>query len=849
MKKIISLSCLFIMGISRVPAQKIEAALNTLATGYPVEKVYIHYDKEYYVAGETIWFKVYLYSNGSPSSLSNNFYLQLINPQGKIISNKKYPVKGATVKGDIVLPDSLPQGYYHIRALTPGMLNTDRDFLYSKNIFVFNPSAKTGNVFETPKFPSLSVQFFPESGNLVAEILSVVAFKATDSLGLPVGIKGTIKTDDGTVITSFQTLHDGIGKVQFRPQAGKRYIAAVELDGQTGFYSLPDVAASGINLKIENETGGKMFLLSRSKKEKEKFDQLRVVAQMNNMVVYDSEINFENFFSVKGHLLTDSLPSGILHFTVFDKENKPLAERLTFINNGEFQSNAGIDIIKKDMTPRGENIVEVSFPDMAQRSFSVTVSDAEVSPVAGRENIISANLLTDDLEGQVYQPVFYFPAKNDTIRQTALDNLMLTNNWSRFSWKKILAGEFPERKYQDNYLVSVSGNLKDSKTNAPVSGGGLTVFIESEDSVNQNFEIIVGDDGRFTIDSLLFFGKAKLYYAYKTAQGREKPVNIFLTPQPVDAAVEALAYAVNTTDLTRINTEQIATEAVINRRYRSGMSSQVKPKELDPVVVESKTNKRPIDIVNEKYTSGAFTGMGKLNIDNINDPENDKSLSVYDYVKRSVKQLMEQGGNFVNRKNFSMFNASSDAWYAQQQKTLDSNNANGGGAGSAPGSVRFIDKGIREKGENYIIAVYVNESLADIGFLKTIRMDNVALIKFFEPGFIGAGMNGPGGSLCIYTKNEVNNDARIEKLDHVIYNGYSLAKEFHHPDYSLLPLKPGQEDNRTTLYWNPELYTDTNSKTARIRFYNNDFSKKLKIVVEGFDATGRLIHAEKIIGD
>jgi hypothetical protein len=89
----------------------------------------------------------------------------------------------------------------------------------------------------------------------------------------------------------------------------------------------------------------------------------------------------------------------------------------------------------------------------------------------------------------------------------------------------------------------------------------------------------------------------------------------------------------------------------------------------------------------------------------------------------------------------------------------------------------------------------------------------------------------------------------IDKLDQVVYNGYSLTKEFYSPDYSLPVQQKMQEDTRTTLYWNPEVYTDAQSKTIRLRFYNNDFSKKLKIVVEGFDATGRLIHTEKIIGN
>jgi hypothetical protein len=74
-----------------------------------------------------------------------------------------------------------------------------------------------------------------------------------------------------------------------------------------------------------------------------------------------------------------------------------------------------------------------------------------------------------------------------------------------------------------------------------------------------------------------------------------------------------------------------------------------------------------------------------------------------------------------------------------------------------------------------------------------------------------------------------------------------MTKSFQHPDYSQPDPEQGLEDNRTTLYWNPELYTGDDSKTARVRFFNSDRTKKLRIIVEGFDARGRLIHMEKTI--
>ena len=66
--------------------------------------------------------------------------------------------------------------------------------------------------------------------------------------------------------------------------------------------------------------------------------------------------------------------------------------------------------------------------------------------------------------------------------------------------------------------------------------------------------------------------------------------------------------------------------------------------------------------------------------------------------------------------------------------------------------------------------------------------------------------------------------------------GYSVAKEFYHPDYSVLPPQP---DYRRTLYWNPSVTTDEDG-AARIRFYNNSGCKSFSISAETVTAEGMI---------
>ena len=805
MKKSLLAASVLLFFSFELAAQKFEAALNVLATQHSPEKIYMHYDKEYYVAGENIFFKAYLFSDGKPSGISNNLYLQFTDSKGGVVSTKKFPVMGAVAKGSIEVPDSLPQGNYYLRAITPVMLDYDEAFTYKKNIFVFKPSVVASK--EKAPAQNVSLQFFPESGQLVDGILTVVAFKAIDQWGTPVEVNGIIRTEEGTTIASFKTYHDGIGKVPFKPQSGKKYTADVETDAGKRTYQLPEVKASGINLKIQDErmqdgTKGKKFQLSRSEKDKALFESVVLVAEINNHIVYENEIAFEDYPSVIGHLVTDSLPSGILHFTVFNKEGMPLAERLSFVDNQEYVSNATIATTKISTEKRAENSIELSFPDAIQRSCSVSITDASGNSFNDNDNIWSRLLLTSDLKGYVYNPSWYFANHNDTTRQ-GIDNLLLTHGWTRFNWAKILANQFPEKKYSDEPFISINGIVMNDK-NELLTSGRLNLYLEAEDSSTRNYEVPVDAAGKFRMDSLLFYGKAKFFYAYTDSKDKPRPAIVHLDADPLQKIMTGMPGNLMESVITRdINLAESKEE--VNTRYGYVKSRLDEIKELERVTVYAKANKKPIDAVNEKYTTGVFRSPGKVNLDNINEPANDKSMNGMDYVKNRIQQIEIQGGGIVNRKNFSLIS-----------------------------------------GQKWAVGIFIDEAPASVIQLRLLRADEIALVKFYEAGFVGVGSNFPGGALAVYTKERSNEDEKPDKLSFVEYKGYSISKEFYTPDYNNKEMKPPLSDNRTTLYWNPDVYTDTETKSLKLNFFNNDFSKKFKVVLEGFDAAGKLVHLEKV---
>jgi hypothetical protein len=177
-------------------AQKIDSLLQVLDARYPQEKLYLHYDKDYYNPGETVWFKAYLFAGNVPSQISTTVYAELIDENGKVIERKTAPVVMSSAAAAFDLSEKLTSSTVYIRAYTDWMLNFDTSFLYQKAIPIVQPKKQA----KTTSAPRSFLQFFPESGDLVTGVPSRVAFKATDRHGLPYDVKGNVVGGNGKSI-------------------------------------------------------------------------------------------------------------------------------------------------------------------------------------------------------------------------------------------------------------------------------------------------------------------------------------------------------------------------------------------------------------------------------------------------------------------------------------------------------------------------------------------------------------------------------------------------------------------------------------------------------------------------
>src|SRR3569833_1446083 len=101
------------------------ARLRSFLTEHITEKTYLHFDKPYYAAGDTMYFKAYatMGERHVPSRISSILHVDLINMQNKIDQSIKLQLVNGISWGDFALPDSLHKGTYRVRAWTQWMRN------------------------------------------------------------------------------------------------------------------------------------------------------------------------------------------------------------------------------------------------------------------------------------------------------------------------------------------------------------------------------------------------------------------------------------------------------------------------------------------------------------------------------------------------------------------------------------------------------------------------------------------------------------------------------------------------------------------------------------------------------
>jgi hypothetical protein len=755
--------------------RSLESLIKRHTDNNPSEKIHIHFDKPFYLSGEDAWYKAYVTnaSDLTPSDISTALNVDLIDQQGNIIKHQNLRIENGASVGDFTLDSTLAEGIYTVRAYTDRMKSKDSQEFYFKNI----PIMGTRPVKRSPKEGvqnKIDLQFFPEGGNLVNGIQTQVAFKAIDQHGKGVEVNGKIFDESHKMITTFRSMHKGMGSFTFIPQSRKAYHAIV--NGQ--MYDFPSSNDDGFVMTLSNRHEEKVIVRIQASSGYYHRSPVYLIGLSRGSVCYAAYMVMDKS-SKDISVPRSQLPEGVVKFILFESEDLPRCERQVYIKKNE-KVTVTVTGSKSEYSPRDSVKLQLQVADFIDKpiatTLSVSVTDDElINYNHDHGNIATDLLLQSEIKGTVEDPGWYFSQSIDD-RSYPLDLVMMTHGWSRYDWQKILNAkeQTPNTTEQG---ITLSGRITNGSQ--PVANAHFTLAAPASETGFLN--IYESDSlGRFFIPGLDFTDTVMFHWRVMSgkkgrAEGALIELDTLILP-PVDRAGLAA---------TPIETYDEQLESVIAAYTKSGVWTLRNAKVLNEVLITARR---------EQIKAVSLTTIM------VTPNEDDLKYSTSLFISKFTYGL--SGARMITANDGSHY------WVTQN---------------GAPLSI-IIDGQLQEG---------LGFGVTPSALLNTILVDEIDRV------FIAA------GTIAIITKKVVvrRDDGKTTKIK---IKGYDKVREFYHPKYGPRDVSSPTPDYRSTLYWNPNVQTNSNG-VAEIKFYNSDYTKKMRLVIHGISRAG-LISTTTVIG-
>ena len=290
---------------------------------------------------------------------------------------------------------------------------------------------------------TLTVDFYPEGGDLVTGLPSRVYFRALDAYDQPADLEGRVLDDDGAVVAHVRSLRDGMGRFGFTPEPGRDYHLVV--DAPTGIDAplpLPAALEEGCVLRGYDDLDGALEALRVGVRCLPARQVVVTGAHRDRALAPVAVIAGPDEPSVV-HLQGIGRGQGVTRVTVNDVTLNPLAERLVYRNRGR-QLQITLTPKRDSYAPREEVVLAVETRDAdgepVAAELAVSVVDDAVLKLADDEegHLLSAVYLEGDLNEPVEDPAWYFDEEEEHAA-AGLDLLMGTKGWRHFVRQEQLA--------------------------------------------------------------------------------------------------------------------------------------------------------------------------------------------------------------------------------------------------------------------------------------------------------------------------------------------------------------------------------------------------------------------------
>jgi len=284
----------------------------------------------------------------------------------------------------------------------------------------------------------IKLDVYPEGGDLVQGLPSRVYFDARSLIDKPLDIEAKIVDDTGKTLDTTKSFHDGMGRFELTPEAGRTYeLVVTKPTSISQRVTLPEPREAGCTMRVVDDFESKHAEVKAEVACTEKRDVVLVSIVHGKMM--DATGRTVGPGGKRLVVAPGERAQGATRLTLFSREGTPLAERLVYRG---LRSGLNVEITpdQESYAPRDQVTLDIAVENDAgepvQADLALSVVDDTVLSYADDKNarILASMLLLPEMPGQVIdEPVFYF--SDDEKAPRAMDLLLGTKGWRRFAWE------------------------------------------------------------------------------------------------------------------------------------------------------------------------------------------------------------------------------------------------------------------------------------------------------------------------------------------------------------------------------------------------------------------------------
>ena len=633
-------------------------------------------------------------------------------------------------------------------------------------------------------------RFFPEGGDLIADVKNRIAFEAYDDFENQVHITGLLKNQHGQTIDTIRSTYPGLGSFYLNPISNQQYhIEIIEPYPNENKITLPQPKKSGIAISTDYQEEGTVSLDINASND---FKNNRVygILYSGGEIHWSKEIDLKNFNQLI--IPVKNISEGLAQLTLFNENYSPMAERLLYIPASN-KLNIKIEADKDNYRPKEKVQLEIEVTDANGKPVSTNLSMAVVDEASiipdNFNNIISYNLFEGELSENIPDH-FLLSAKG--VNYDYADLMLLTKGWRRFKWEKIIESDQLSPVYNKSKKF-VGGYVKNYR-GKPVKKANVQLFNPYQFKVKNT---TTDQDGYFYFTANEYLSVSDTAEILITASRKNGKSNVNIYTD--DNYSEKLKQHFNTDLFANKFSPAHGYESILTKQEREDYYKDFDAQSIfiDEVTVTAKKRvKIPEAVRRKKYNeikiegdkiysmpSTASSGQGTF-IDLLSKmTTNFRVTSDYKVLFRGYNSLIHQSGALIVLNGMPM---------GEDIRVLDDINAS-------------EIKEFRVVKNPDAAAKYYGGSL---GGLIEVTLKDATDFQSGKPKNI--------------YDNKIN------------YKGMSVTREFYSPIYNSDQEKLVTYDIRNTLYWNPDLKTN-NAGKATISFFTSDQKMNAKAIIEGMD--------------